>query len=174
MKIHENRPWLISGETPRRRAWVSIPRPSACREQTVMWKNQLGVSVRDFLHVVCLGKERTALLRRDEKNVPEGDQEPGEGCIIKHPMMERCSGEAGCGQPRQVFWEEFCPCKEALRTSSRYLRIVAGGPLRRPGSVHPGRRGTRVGECTARRQPLCPFLQGAGLLQLYWQQWLIL
>ena len=120
------------------------------------------------------GRNGTALLRRDEKNVPEGDQEPGEGCIIKHPMMERCSGEAGCGQPRQVFWEEFCPCKEALRTSSRHLWIVAGGPLRRPGSVHPGRRGTRVGECTARRQPLCPFLQGAGLLQLYWQQWLIL
>lgn len=76
-----------------------------------MWKNQLGVSVRDFLHVVCLGKERTALLRRDEKNVPEGDQEPGEGCIIKHPMMERCWGRRAAASQGRCFGRNSVPAK---------------------------------------------------------------
>ena len=30
------------------------------------------------------------------------------------------------------------------------------------------------GKCTITRWPLCPFFQGAGLLKLYWQQWLII
>ena len=43
---------------------------------------------------------------------------------------------------------------------------VAGGQLRRPGSIHPDRRGTQRRRMCIRRQPLCPFFQGAGLLKI--------
>lgn len=51
---------------------------------------------------------------------------------------------------------------------------AAEGQLRRPGSVCFFLK--KMGRCRLlhRRQPLCPFFPGAGLLQLYWQQWLIL
>ena len=53
---------------------------------------------------------------------------------------------------------------------------VGGGQLQQPGSVHffPIGEGHSVSECTIRRQPLCPFFQGAELLKFYWHKWLII
>ena len=51
----------------------------------------------------------------------------------------------------------------------------ARGLLRRPGSMHfPIGEGCGIGECTITETASLSFFQGAGLFQLYWQQWLIL
>ena len=69
-------------------------------------------------------------------------------------------------------------CSKASKGASASSQIEensnAGGQLRRPGSVHFFPKKMDGRRLLHQRQLLCPFFQGAGLLKLYWQQWLII
>ena len=72
----------------------------------------------------------------------------------KDSLFSKCSGKTG--QPHV-----------------KKKKIFARVQLQQPGSARPERRG---GGCRhmQRRQSLCPFFQGAGLLKIYWHKWLII